>query len=74
MRVHTKEQLKGLSKQALQLKLDMVNSSVDLTPAEIIANREVLTLALNNGVRFGIPEVLEDIKNGSADIDDLELR
>jgi hypothetical protein len=71
MRIYTKEQLHGLSKQALQLKLDMVNTSIALTREEVIANREVLTLALNNGVRFSIPDVLEDIKAGSADIADI---
>ncbi|MDQ1340775.1 MAG: hypothetical protein QG567_1933 [Campylobacterota bacterium] len=73
MRIYTKEQLHGLSKQALQLKLDMVNASIALTREEVIANREVLTLALNNGVRFSIPDVLEDIKAGSADIDDIMI-
>ena len=71
MRIYTKEQLHGLSKQALQLKLDMVNTSIALTREEVIANREVLTLALNNGVRFSIENVLEDIKSGSADVDDI---
>jgi len=71
MRIYTKEQLHGLSKQALQLKLDMVNTSIALTREEVVANREVLTLALNNGVRFSIENVLEDIKAGSADIDDI---
>jgi len=71
MRIYTKEQLHGLSKQALQLKLDMVNTSIALTREEVVANREVLTLALNNGVRFSIENVLEDIKSGSADIDDI---
>ena len=49
----------------------MVNTSIALTREEVIANREVLTLALNNGVRFSIPDVLEDIKAWSADIDDI---
>lgn len=71
MRIYTKEQLHGLSKQALQLKLDMVNTSVALTREEVIANRAILELALNNGVRYPIDNVIEDIRAGMADIDDL---
>ncbi|MFA5669905.1 MAG: hypothetical protein WCX83_00235 [Candidatus Cloacimonas sp.] len=74
MRIYTKEQLKGLSKQELQLKLDMVNGSIYLTDEEIIANRDMIQLALNNGVRYPIDEVMLDIKAGAADIDDMELR
>jgi hypothetical protein len=74
VRVYTKEQLKGLSKKELQLKLDMVNSSIYLTDAEVIANRDMIQLALNNGVRYPIDEVMQDIKAGAADIDDMELR
>lgn len=73
MRIYTKEQLRGLSKQALQLKLDMVNTSIALTREEVIANRAILELALNNGVRYPIDNVIEDIKAGMADIDDLEI-
>lgn len=73
MRVYTSEQLKGLSKQALQLKLDMVNSSNALTREEVIANRDMIFLFMNNGGRHPIPEVIEDIKAGSADIDGMEI-
>lgn len=34
----------------------------------------MLELALNNGVRHPIDEVMQDIKAGAADIDDMELR
>lgn len=73
MRVYTGEQPRGLSKQQLQLKLDMVDSSMDLTDEEVIANREMIHLFMNNGVRHPLPEVMEDIKAGAADIDDLEM-
>ena len=62
MRVYTSKQLKGLSKQELQLKLDMVNGSIYLTDEEIIANRDMIQLFLNNGVKY--------TTNG-ADIDDI---
>ena len=71
MRVYTSKQLKGLSKQALQLKLDMVNGSLYLTDEEIIANRDMIQLFLNNGVKYTTKEALEDISAGSADIDDI---
>lgn len=71
MRVYTSKQLKGLSKQELQLKLDMVNGSIYLTDEEIIANRDMIQLFLNNGVKYITKEALEDIAAGSADIDDI---
>ena len=71
MRVYTSKQLKGLSKKELQLKLDMVNGSIYLTDEEIIANRDMIQLFLNNGVKYTTKEVLEDIAAGSADIDDI---
>ena len=71
MRVYTSKQLKGLSKQELQLKLDMVNGSIYLTDKEIIANRDMIQLFLNNGVKYTTKEALEDISAGSADIDDI---
>lgn len=71
MRVYTSKQLKGLSKQELQLKLDMVNGSIYLTDEEIIANRDMIQLFLNNGIKYTTKEVLEDIATGSADIDDI---
>ena len=71
MRVYTSKQLKGLSKQELQLKLDMVNGSIYLTDEEIIANRDMIQLFLNNGVKYTTKEALEDISAGSADIDDI---
>ena len=73
MRVYTSEQLEGLSKQELQLRMDMVNSSNALTMEEVIANRDMILLYMNNGVRHPLPEVIGDIMAGSADIDDVEI-
>jgi hypothetical protein len=73
MRVYTSKQLEGLSKQELQLRMDMVNSSNALTMEEVIANRDMILLYMNNGVRYPLPEVIGDIMAGSADIDDVEI-
>ena len=53
--------------------MDMVNSSNALTTEEVIANRDMILLYMNNGVRHPLPEVIGDIMAGSADIDDVEL-
>ena len=70
-RVYTDAQLKGCSKMELEAKLNLVNTSIALTPDEVVKNRDMILFYLNGGVRGVREDIIEDIKAGQADIDDI---
>jgi len=70
-RIHTDEQLKDCSKLELEKKLNMVNTSIDLSLDETRQNRDMINFYLNGGVRGRREDVVKDIKAGQADTDDI---
>ena len=72
MRVYAADDLKGLSRNELLLKLNMVKGSNELTREEICLNVDEIEFHLNGGVHRPIKEVIEDIKAGEADKDGME--
>lgn len=73
MRVYDICTLKECSKIELEKKLKMVQCNDDLTIKEKDANVDIIKFVLNGCVHNRRDDVLEDIKNGSADIDDIGL-
>lgn len=71
MRVYTDEQLENCSKLELKQKLNMVNTSNDLSRGEIDANVAIIEFHLNGGVHHPMKDVVEDIRAGQADTNDL---
>lgn len=70
MRVYTKERLKLCSRHDLEHKLEMVQTSNDLSEKEIKANVYILELALNNWVSPVTKEIHDNIVDGQTDFKD----
>lgn len=71
MRLYNEADLAECSKVELERKLAMVKCNDDLTRGEKDANIDLINFALCGGVHHTRQDVLEDIKAGEADIDDI---
>ena len=77
LRLYDADVLKALADKGkdgvaeLERKLEMVKQSEDLNNEEKSKNIDLINFALNGGVHFTREDVHEDIKAGSADIDDI---
>lgn len=61
----------AVGKQELERKLEMVRSSDELTNDEKDKNIDLINFALGGGVHFARKDVIEDMKAGKADTDDI---
>lgn len=71
LRVFKDEDLKRSSRQNLELKLAMVETSEDLTREEKELNIKKIRFYLNGQVHHTSKEVLDNIAAGAADTDDI---
>lgn len=71
LRVFKDEDLKRSSRQNLELKLAMVETSEDLTREEKELNIKKIHFYLNGCVHYTAKETSDDIAAGRADIDDI---
>ena len=71
-RIYTEKLLKGLSKQEIQIRIDIVKASIDLTDKERDKNIEILETILNGGAScVKAKQIKEDMKACEPDISDI---